>query len=110
MIIRRVLSPDLFSRSAVTSFSNFNFITVSLGKMRRNMHSTNDCVRFNREKLVSNEYSMKMVVDMLREIKQDMSQFTYHVKMDSVDVSEFFPLRSATCLEKFFDRVFYTYI
>ena len=74
--------------------------------MRRNMHSTNDCVRFNREKLVNNEYSMKIVVDMLKDIKQDMKQFTYHVKMDSVDVSEFFPLKNEDSLEKFFNRVF----
>ena len=73
--------------------------------MRRNMHSTNDCVRFNREKLVSNEYSMKIVVDMLMEIKQDMRQFTYHVKMDSIDVSEYFPLRTTACLQKFINRV-----
>ena len=69
------------------------------------MHCTNDCVRFNREKLVSNEYSMKIVVDMLMDIKQDMKQFTFHVQMDSVDVSEFFPLQNGESLLKFFDRV-----
>lgn len=68
------------------------------------MHGTNDCVRFNREKLISNEYFTKLIMDMLKEIKGDMRQFTFHMRMDSVDVSEYFPLRDAGSLNEFFDR------
>lgn len=73
--------------------------------MRRNMHATNDCVRFNREKLVANEYSMKFVVDILQEIQQHLKESTYHQKMDTIDVSEFFPLKNTHSLKLFFNRV-----
>lgn len=68
------------------------------------MHGTNDCVRFNREKLINNEFSMKLVIEMLRAIQHDMKSFTFHMRMDSVDVSEYFPLKDIESLKTFFDR------
>ena len=67
------------------------------------MHCTNDCVRFNREKLIKNESSVKAILEMLREMKTDMGQFFFLMKMDSVDISEYFPLSDSKTLEEFFD-------
>lgn len=68
------------------------------------MHNTNDIVRLLQQKFDSNSVIMNAVVQMLKEIKVDMKQYTYHMRMDCVDVSEFFPLSDATDLARFMDR------
>ena len=72
--------------------------------MRRNCHGTNDIVRSNHSKLEVNEYNMKSVMVMLKEIKTDMRQFTFHMRMDTCDLGSFFPLKNDTDLQSFMDR------
>lgn len=68
--------------------------TASMNKVKRVVVGNSDTLRANFEKLKCNEYYMKMVMVMLKEIKSDMKQFTFHMRMDSTDLSEFFPLKN----------------
>lgn len=68
------------------------------------MHRIYNVERANFEKLQTNEYSMKHVVGMLMELKEDMRLYNYHMKMETVDISETFPLKDLESLEKFMDR------
>lgn len=56
------------------------------------------------EKHNCSEYYMKTMLAMVREIKDDMKQFTFHMRMDSVDLSEFFPLNTDDDVKRFMDR------
>lgn len=47
---------------------------------------------------------MKKVVDMLVEIKEDMKQFTFHLRMETCDMSDFFPLKDHDTLNRFLDK------
>ena len=80
------------------------YFTGTLTKMRRNVHSTNDIARSSHEKIVSNEKNMKDVLDMLKEIKDDMRQYNFHMKMDTADVGKYFPLDCDKDLQEFMDR------
>lgn len=82
----------------------FFFLTGTLTKMRRNVHSTNDIARSNHERLMSTEQSMKTIIDMLKEIKEDMRQYNFHLKMETADVGKFFPLSCDEDLQDFMDR------
>lgn len=72
--------------------------------MRRNGHGTNDIVRSNHDKLVYNEHNMQTLLTMMRELKDDMLKFTFHMRMDYSDVGQFFPLKSNQDLQNFMDR------
>lgn len=72
--------------------------------MRRNVFHTSDTVRSNHNKLVTNETNVKVMMDMLREIKEEMKKFYFHIKMDSIDICEFFPLKSDDDLNRFMDK------
>lgn len=78
--------------------------TGTLGKMRRNMFNTNDIVKSHLDKLGCNETYLKNIISMMMEIKDDMKQFSFHMRMDSIDISEFFPLKSDDDLKRFMDK------
>ena len=63
--------------------------------MKRNLFSNSDIVRSNHQKLDVNENAMKTVVTLLKHIKNDMRQYAFHMQMDSVDMSDYFPLKNA---------------
>lgn len=75
-----------------------------MNRMKRNTQGTYDTVRSVHDKVRRNESDTKMVIDLLREIKSDMRQFTFHMRMDSVDLSEYFPLRNDKDLDRFMNR------
>lgn len=75
-----------------------------LNKLKLNLQGTNDVVRSNSDKLINNEYNMKTVISLLTDIKSDMKEFTYHMMMDTVDLSMYFPLKSDDDLSKFMNR------
>ena len=72
--------------------------------MRRNVFNVCDTVRSNHDKLKNNEKNSGDIMQMLREIKHEIAQFSYHIKMDSVDMSDFFPLKSNADLKRFIDK------
>ena len=76
----------------------------TLTKMRRNVHGTYDIVRSNNDKLVNNECDMKNLISMVKDVKEDMKKYTFHMRMDYCDVGQFFPLQSDQDLQKFMDR------
>ena len=41
---------------------------------------------------------------MLQDIKDGMLQFSYHMKMDTIDISSFFPVKDEESLQLFMDR------
>lgn len=41
---------------------------------------------------------------MLQEIKDEIRQFSYHMRMDTNDVSDFFPLKDPGSLSAFMDK------
>ena len=84
-------------------FLSFIFLGT-LGKMRRNMFNTNDIVKCHLDKLGCNDNQLKTIISMLKEIKEDMSKYNYHMKMDSTDISDFFPLKSEGDIKKFMDK------
>lgn len=75
-----------------------------LNKVSRDLQNTNDLCRSNFESHKCNEFSNKTVIGMLSAIQKDMKQFSFHMRMDTVDVSEFFPLESNAQLQRFLDR------
>lgn len=60
--------------------------------------------RSNHEKLKCNDYYMKAMMSMLQEIKEGMLKNNYHMKMDTNDVSDFFPIKDEQSLKLFMDR------
>lgn len=72
--------------------------------MRRNIHSTNDIVRSNHERLLCNEQTNKIVIEMLKDIKEEMRQYNFHIKMETADVGKYFPLDCDEDLQEFMDR------
>ena len=72
--------------------------------MRRNAHNTCDTVRANFDKLSINEYNVTKIMDMLSDIKDDMRKFNFHMRMDTVDISDFFPLKSDADMKNFMDK------
>lgn len=76
----------------------------TLGKMRRNMFNTNDIVKNHLDKLGLNDEHLKTIMSMLNEIKKDIQQFSFHMRMDSIDVSDFFPLKNDDDLKRFMDK------
>lgn len=62
--------------------------------MNKTQTHTNDTVRANHDKLKSNENVSNTMMGMLKEIKDELKQFSYHMRMDSLDLSEFFPLKN----------------
>ena len=72
--------------------------------MKRNVHSTSDTAKACLEKLTCNEYYMKTVMAYLQDIKSEMKQFTYHCKMETVDIAKYFPLDNDEDMAEFMDR------
>lgn len=72
--------------------------------MCRQVQGSLDLGRASFEKAKCNEYSMKTVISYLTELKNDMKEFSYYMKMDSTDMSDFFPLRTAEDLQRFMDK------
>ena len=72
--------------------------------MRRNVHANAETGRSSHGKLTTNEVNMNLVIGMLKEIKDDMKQYLFHMRMDCVDVSVFFPLKDDESLRNFMDR------
>lgn len=68
------------------------------------MFATNNIAKANFDKLSSFEYNLKNMMQMLKEIKEDMRQYSFHMKMDCTDLSDFFPLKTDDDLKKFFDK------
>lgn len=83
---------------------NFLFLLGGLGKLRKNTINVIDTVRSNNEKLKSNDYYMKAIMTMLQEVKDGIRQYTFHMKMDTNDVSDFFPLKNGDSMKLFMDR------
>ena len=75
-----------------------------MDKMKQNVQYTSDAIRSNHDRLRCHDFSMKTVLTMLKEIKTDIAQFSFHMKMDTVDLSNFFPLKTAEDLKSFMDR------
>lgn len=72
--------------------------------MKRNNQNNDNTTKANHEKLKCNEYYVQRVLGTLKEIKEDMRQFTFHMRMDSVDISDYFPLHSEEDLTRFMDK------
>ena len=68
------------------------------------MQGMSDTTRSNHQKLANNEKFQETVIETLHEIKSDMKKYIFHVNMQSVDISDFFPLKSGEDLEKFMDK------
>ena len=73
-------------------------------KASQGENGNNDMIKACLEKITSNQHDIKNVLSILADIKTDLKQLTYQRKMDSVDMSEWFPLNSAEDLEKFMNR------
>ena len=72
--------------------------------MKRNIHNSSDTGKCCLEKLKCNEYYTQEVLGHIKDIKRDLLQFTFHMKMDTVDLSQFFPLQSHEPLLEFMNR------
>lgn len=72
--------------------------------MKKNMHSSHDMARFSVQKHKSNEIFLNNIWTEVKEIKADLKQYTFHLKMKCVDISDFFPLESDRKLEEFLDK------
>ena len=68
------------------------------------MHSSHDMARFSVQKHKSNEIFLNNIWTEVKEIKADLKQYTFHLKMKCVDISDFFPLESDRKLEEFLDK------
>lgn len=72
--------------------------------MRRNMFGTHELARVSVNKQTTNETKLDTALSLLMEIKDELHNVSFHNRMDSVDVSLYFPLNSAEDLKKFMRR------
>ena len=95
---------DIFLKDRVESFPMLCLLLGGLGKLRKNVINLIEIGRSNHEKLKCNDYYMKTILSMLQDVKGDMRQYIFHMKMGVTDVSEFFPIKSDSSLKRFMDR------
>lgn len=72
--------------------------------MRKNLINVIEIVRSNNEKMKCNDYYMRAILATVQEVKDGMRQFCFHTKMDTNDVSDFFPLKNKESLSLFMDK------
>lgn len=72
--------------------------------MRRTQQYTYDLSRSNFESHKCHDYSNKFTTGILLDIQKDLRKFTFHMRMDTVDISDFFPVNDDETLEKFLDK------
>lgn len=72
--------------------------------MKTNMQMSHDLSRFGNEKHKTNESLLKILLSEVKQIKSDMTKYTFRLHMNCVDIAKFFPLESDDKLEEFMDR------
>lgn len=72
--------------------------------MKRNCKGAYEYSRLGNERHTSNDGDLKTILCHVSEMRSEIKQFTFHQKMDRVDVSKYFPLEDDEMLEEFMDR------
>lgn len=72
--------------------------------MRKNVFNVVETVKSNNEKLKCNDYYMRAILSTLQDVKTDLKQFCFHTKMDTNDISDFFPLKNEHSLNSFMNK------
>lgn len=65
------------------------------------MKYNNENTRLQSEKSTKIETSVAELLKETKEIKKHLIQYNFHMKMDTVDLSEYFPLKTDAQLKKF---------
>lgn len=75
-----------------------------IGKMRRNHENTNEVVQYNHSDLQIIKQDNAIIKEQVYDLAIQMKKATFHTLMDTVDLSEFFPVEREAQLEDFMDR------
>lgn len=71
-----------------------------LNRMHRNSKGANEISRLGLNKQDLTEIGVQSVLEIVKEIRNDVKQYTFHVRMDCTDISDFFPLENDESLER----------
>lgn len=72
--------------------------------MRQNLRQIYDGVKCLEERVARTERNQDMILAVLQDIKCDVSKVSYHVHMDTPDITKIFPLQDNETLYKFLDN------
>lgn len=65
------------------------------------MSALNDFSKINSEKTKNIENNVAEILEDTREIKTTLLQYSFHVRMETADIAEYFPIKSDEDLNKF---------
>ena len=73
----------------------------SVNKLNRHFKYSNENQRLQSERMKKIESGVLELMKENREIKEQLVQYNFHQKMDTVDMSQFFPLKSDDDIDRF---------
>ena len=73
----------------------------AFNKLNRQFRYSNECQRLSAQKNSNLEQNVLELLKETKEIKQHLVHYNYHMRMDTADISHFFPLKSNEDLKKF---------
>ena len=83
-------------------YFSFNSSQIgSFNKLNRQVKYGNECQRLSADRSGKIENCLLELLKETKEVKQQLIQYNYHVRMDSVDISHLFPLGSEADIATF---------
>ena len=73
----------------------------ALNKLNRQFKYSNENNRLQSDKATKMESALMQVLQETRVIKKNLVQYNYHLRMDTVDISQYFPILSESQLIDF---------
>lgn len=75
--------------------------TGAFNKLNRQFKYSNENIRLQSDRTSKIEQGMLQLLKETKEIKQHLLEYNCHMRMDTVDVSDYFPLNSDEQLQQF---------
>ena len=82
----------------------FFYMSGAFNKLNRHLKYNNENERLQSERTLRIENSVQQLAAETREIKKHLMEYNFHLRMDTVDMSEYFPLRSDEQLQRFLQQ------
>lgn len=73
-------------------------------KMNRNVKAMSSTTRKDSDKNCKIEIMVEDVLKEIREIKKDMMKYNFHMRMDTVDLNNYFPVKSDEDIDRFLEQ------
>lgn len=83
------------------NFLHFVLFLESVGSLRRNWRTTQEYVRSNYHDHQEEKRTLSSMEAMFKELKEDMKVMNFHLKMETADLSNFFPAKDNDQIHRF---------